>query len=214
MAEFKQKLFGYFKGITWSIVAATCIIFALGFVSAIAVRFVLVERKETHFHANFGVFINGEREKFDSFTFYEEIAACADSEDSPKGRVHMHDQISHVVHVHDKAVTWGNFFENLGYVVSDKVVVADSGTYLPGEGKQIKFILNGKEEFNIANRVIESEDTLLVSYGTARTTDISAEYAQIQQDADEYNQKPDPSACKGGADEPFEDRLKRTLGID
>jgi hypothetical protein len=189
------------------------ILFLSGAVFAFALRFVLVERVETHYHANFAVYVNGTREPFDSFTFYEEIASCSDGKNNPKARVHMHDQISHVVHVHDTAVTWGHLFESLSYGLSRKALVTDAGVFIDGvDGKELTFILNGKPVNDATGMVINSEDVLLVDYGDSSEGQLQVRYDEITKDADEYNKKPDPSACKGGQDEPLKDRFLRTLG--
>lgn len=189
-------------------------VFILGGLFAFSLRFVLVERVETHYHANFAVYVNGTREPFDSFTFYEEIASCSDGKNSPRSRVHMHDQIPHVVHVHDPAVTWGHLFENLSYSLSRKALVTDAGVFVDGvDGKELTFVLNGTTVNDVSNMVIGSEDVLLVDYGASSEGQLKIRYEEIIKDADEYNKKPDPSACKGGKDEPFNDRVLRTLGI-
>jgi hypothetical protein len=84
--------------------------FVLGAISLVAIRFVTLKNNEVHYHANFAVFVRGERYSFDNFTFYEEVAACGGNGiDSPNIRVHMHDSIDHVAHVHDNGVAWGHF---------------------------------------------------------------------------------------------------------
>jgi hypothetical protein len=190
-------------------------LFVLGGLFVFALRFVLVERVETHYHANFAVFVNGTREQFDSFTFYEEIASCSDGKDNPKARVHMHDSISHVVHVHDTAVTWGHLFEVLSFGLHRKALITDDGVFVDGvDGKKLTFILNGEVISDGSNRVINSEDVLLVDYGDSSEGQLKVRYDEITKDADEYNRKPDPSACKGGKDEPFRERFQRTLGFN
>lgn len=210
-SRFKQTMHGLSKR---SLLGGV-LLFLLGAVFVFALRFVLVERVETHYHANFAVFVNGTREEFDSFTFYEEIASCSDGKDNPKARVHMHDSIPHVVHVHDKAVTWGHFFEVISFGLHRKALITDDGVFVDGaEGKKLTFVLNGEQISDGSTRVIGSEDVLLVDYGDSSEGQLKVRYDEITKDADEYNQKPDPSACKGGKDEPFRERFLRTLGLD
>lgn len=189
--------------------------FLFGAFSAFCVRFVLVQKHDTHYHANFALFVNGERDEFKNFTFYEEIAACSSEQlNDPHTRVHMHDSISHVVHVHDKAATWGAFFANLGYTLGNAVLVTNSGVFVDGQGGELSFRLNGETVSTIANEVIESEDVLLIEYGSDNVAALDAHYNKIVQDADDYNKRTDPSACTGGKTETFGDRFKRTLGIN
>lgn len=188
----------------------------IGVLFAITLRFIFIPSNTVHHHANFALYVDGQRDLFENFTFYEEIAACSSEDHSnPKSRVHMHNQENSMVHVHDGGVTWGHFFANLGYTLGNSVLVTDDGNYIDGEnGKSLKFILDGTEVSSIANAVIASDDRLLISYGDEDLTTLLGRYNSIPDNADEYNQKPDPSSCSGGGNESLKDRFTRTLGID
>lgn len=188
--------------------------FILGVISIIAVRFLTLENKEVHYHANFAVFVEGERIAFDNFIYYEEIAACGGNGlDSPRIRVHMHENIGHVAHVHDNGVTWGHFFSNLGFVNGDSVFITDKETYIEDEATNITFILNGEEVDKTSNRTIGDKDVLLVSIGDAKQEELQKQYEQIERDADFYNQNDDPSACSGSTPFTVGERLKQAIGI-
>ena len=190
--------------------------FLLGAITIIAIRFVTLVDKEVHYHANFAVFVDDERFVFDNFTYYEEVAACGGNGlDSPKIRVHMHDNIGHVAHVHDNGVTWGHFFSNLGFVNGDTVFKTAEGTYVEDENTEITFILNGEEVETTANRTIGDEDVLLISVNTSEISEekLQEQYDQIEQDADFYNQNDDPSACSGGKPFTVGERFKQAIGI-
>lgn len=188
--------------------------FLLGALTLVVIRFLTLEDKEVHYHANFAVFVEGERFAFDNFTYYEEVAACGGNGiDSPKIRVHMHDNVGHVAHVHDNGVSWGHFFANLGFVNGDTVFKTANETYVEDENTEISFILNGEEVGTTANRTIGDEDVLLVSIGEASAEELQNQYDQIERDADFYNQNDDPSACSGGTPFSVGERLKRAIGI-
>ncbi len=189
--------------------------FFLGAFWIIAIRFVTVEKKEVHYHANFAVFVDGERLPFDNFLFYEEVQSCGGDEvNNPKIRVHMHDQKNYLLHVHDNGATWGHFFANLGMTAGDTLFKTDKETFVESaDDVQIRYELNGNEVQTIANRTISSEDTLLVSIGTPTDEDLQDQYTQITRDAAEYNKKNDPSSCSGGKPFTFTERLKEALGI-
>lgn len=209
------QLYGRIIALPKKLVVFAAIVFLAGAFTAFAARFILVDKSDVHYHANFAVYVDGVREPFESLTFYEEIAACSDSHNNPKGRVHMHDKISHVVHVHDDAVTWGQFFENISYSISRESLLTDKGLLVDGQNnKTLTYVLNGKKITNPANTVINSEDVLLVDYSRSTAKEIDDRYAAITKDAAEYNKRDDPSACQGGADEPFMDRVLRTLGVE
>jgi hypothetical protein len=185
----------------------------LGFIGFASIRLLGVPHDETHYHANFALYINGIRDEFKNFTFYEEVAACTGTNVfSPKSRTHMHDQNSHLIHVHDGGVTWGNFFENLGYTLGDTLVKTDKGLYVQGQdGNTLTFWLNGEPQTHIANTIIQSKDALLISYGTADKTTLQKQYDSIEKDAAEWNVKKDPNACSGGESNTFWHRVQRAV---
>jgi hypothetical protein len=184
----------------------------LGAFWLIAIRFVLLEKQEVHYHANFAVFVDGERLPFDRFTFYEEIESCGGPDvNNPKIRAHMHDQVNHVVHVHDNGASWGHFFANLSFTNGDSVFRTDSATYVEDDDTQIRFLLNNNEVDTTANRAIGDEDVLLVSIGNPTDEDLRNQYDQISQDAAIYNEKDDPSSCSGGKPFTTSERLRTAL---
>lgn len=190
--------------------------FIMGAVTLIAVRFVTVKPNDAHYHANFAVFVDGERLPLDNFTYYEEVAACSsDDHNNPKSRVHMHEMESHLVHVHDSGATWGHFFANLGMTAGDTLFKTDKDTFVETKGKVvIRYLLNGEEVDTIANRSINSVDSLLVSIGNPSDDDIRNQYSQIEQDAEEHNEENDPLTCSGGSTYSFMDRLKIAVGLE
>jgi hypothetical protein len=125
----------------------------------------------------------------------------------------MHDNINHIVHVHDENVTWGAFFANLGYGLADDALQTDDGVLVDGQNdKQLHFILNGEDVDSVANRVVGDEDVLLVSYGP-ENVDLDLEYNQIRKDAGEYNSTPDPATCAGQEPLDFSTRIKRAFDL-
>lgn len=194
------------------------LIFVLGFMSAVAVRFILVDRHETHYHANFALYINGQKEDFNNFNYYEEISSCSSADHgSPKSRVHMHNKENSVIHVHDDGVTWSHFFNNLGFTLSDKALITKDKIYIPEEttdsSAKLRFILNGKLVNFVSNETIKSKDALLIDYSKDTDEELQKRYEAIIKNAQEYNSKQDPNTCAGGGTEKFSDRLKRTLGV-
>ncbi len=188
------------------------IAFIIGAFWLLALRFVLYTRESTHYHANFAVFIEEQRLPFDSPFYYEEVQSCGgDDLNNPKIRAHMHDQVNHIVHVHDEAATWGHFFANVGMTDGDTVFRYDGVVYVEDEDTQIRFILNGDEVETTANRTIRSEDTLLISVGSPTREKLDEQYAEISQDAGEYNQRADPSACTGSKELTLSERLETAV---
>jgi hypothetical protein len=189
--------------------------FLLGLVWLVALRFFTYESTDVHYHANFALYVNGVQDQFDNFTFYEEVQSCGSDElDNPKTRVHLHDNIGYVTHVHDNGATWGHLFANLGYTLGDSLVKNDEGVYIDDQaGNQLTFWLNGEEVSSAANRTIGSEDVLLISYGQEDEATMRQRYDAIVKDAAEYNTKNDPSACAGTKPVTFWQRLKLAIGL-
>lgn len=189
--------------------------FVIGAVWLGAIRFALTEDKTVHYHANFALYINGQRDELKSFTFYEEVASCnANDKNNPKNLVHLHDQKAHLVHIHAEGMTWGALFQNLGYVLGDEVIRTDSGTYTDGmDGNNITFWINGKEASTMANKVIHDKDTLLINYGNDDENTIKQRYEAIPRDAEAANNTADPAACGGGEKWDFKTRLLTSLGL-
>jgi hypothetical protein len=188
--------------------------FLLGAFWLVAVRFASFQDTRTHYHANFALYVNGQRDEFKSSTFYEETQSCSADEIGPKQRVHLHDQKGHVVHVHDEGSTWGHLFANLGYGLTNKSMQTDTGVFVDGQnGSGLTFILNGQTVESVANEIIRSEDVLLISYGGDDAAVLQSRYDQIARDAAEYNQTSDPSSCSGSKPITFTERLKKSIGI-
>ena len=189
--------------------------FLFGVFLLVALRFITYKDTSLHYHANFAVFVDNERLALDNFTFYEEVQSCSsDNAGNPRTRVHMHDQVNNIAHVHDSGATWGHFFANIGMTAGDTLFKTDKQTYVEGQNNvNIRYLLNDKEVQTIANRTIESEDTLLISIGNPTDKKLQEQYSQINSNAKEYNQKPDPSSCSGGQPEGFWPRLKQAFGF-
>jgi hypothetical protein len=219
LSSAKLKVMDKFRQLTRKqlLIFATIIGFVLGVVSFISYRVAAYKsHEEVHYHADFALYIDGQRDEFKSFTFYEEVEACGlHGEDDTKGRAHMHGQVNHIVHVHANAVTWGHFFANLGYTLGDKVVSNDDGVYADEQGgKKLSFILNGEETDNIANVVMKNEDVLLISYGDEDKQTIKKRFEDMPRGAKEANESTDPGACGASEEITLGDRFKKAFGIE
>ncbi len=192
----------------------------IGFVAGIlwfgTLRFLLVHPSETHYHSNFAVYINGQREDFKSFAYYEEIAACTTAyADNVKGRVHMHGDVNDVIHVHDKRVMYQDFFENLGWSIGPDYIHTDTTLYPNNDTLTVKYVLNGEQIERVDSKVIGDKDRLLISYGS-KDEDINAQFKTVGKNAVHVDEKQDPASCSGlnGPDEAsFSNRIKRAIGI-
>ncbi len=185
----------------------------LGVVVILGIRFFTYNPAHTHYHANFQVYINGKRELFKDSTYYEDVAACSAYDNiTPAERAHMHDEVNDVIHVHDHAVTWGQFFENIGWFVGDDFVKTKDGTlYVANGNEKLHIMLNGQDYTDltpITDMTIGDQDKLLISFGDLSDSTIKTEYNGIKNNAKKSDETKDPASCSGDIKPSTTDRLK------
>ncbi len=192
--------------------------FLLGAMWLVALRAALNQNDAVHYHANFGLFIDGKQDMFDNFTYYEEVQVCRvvdeKNAENPKARAHLHQPNNHAVHVHDRAVTWSDFFVNLGYGLSNKSIATRDAVYVDGQdGKKLTFLLNGQPVTTIADKVIGNEDMLLISYGADDQKTLQAQSDKIPKDAETVNSGTDPAGCGGAEKLSLSSRIKHAFNL-
>lgn len=184
----------------------------LGALLILGIRYLTFHKEETHYHANFAVYLEGKQEDFKSPQYYQEVKIC-DLHDkmTPPARTHMHNEESGIIHVHDEAVTWGQFFENLGWYVGPDFIRTTDKMYTADDMNKLNIVLNGDNLTGlstITNEVIGDQDRLLVSFGDIDKTTLSTEYKSVPNNAGEYNHKNDPASCGGTHEATPAERLK------
>lgn len=156
-----------------------------------------------HYHANFALFINWKKFDFAKDKYMEPVASCRTSWDIiPTERVHLHEINANqnngdTIHIHHGWVSWGHFFANVRILFSDKYLLLDNQTLLKTDDKNsLTFILNWKIVPNPFNRMINSEDRLLINYWSQTKDFLLKEiFPKVKNDAWEYNTKYDPASC-------------------
>lgn len=188
---------------------------ALGILGLGAARFAATPwEDEIHYHANWAVFLDGERLDLSADWYMEDVSACvAGGEVLPTQRVHMHNNDHDVVHVHHEGVTWGHLLTNLGIVLGDDFLVLDDGRrFEEGAGRTLKFVVNGFPVGEIENRLIESGDRLVVSFGPESVEEVEErQLSRVGDDAEAYNERQDPAGCSGASEPGFGERLRRAF---
>ena len=192
-------------------IGVVCLV--LGAAVVLGIRFATYKSDDVHYHANFALYINGNREEFQGAQYYSEAAMCeASTVVTPISRAHMHDNVNNVVHVEDHAVTWGQFFTNLGWTLGPNALIAPDGTaYIASGDQKLHIMLNGQDYTglgNMANTVIKDQDKLLVSFGDESSATVNQEYNAIPSTARHYDTTQDPSSCSGHVESMFHQRLK------
>jgi hypothetical protein len=193
---------------TWIIVVTA---FLIGVITVLSIRFFTYHvPKSTHYHANFALYINGQREEFKDPFYYKEVATSCNTTDglTPDKRVHMHDNINNLVHVHDEAVSWSNFFQNIGWVVDPRLIRSLDNLYVPDDQNKITFLLNGQKVDSAMRNIIGDEDKLLIDFGNTSEQDLQKEYKSIPATAHKYDITTDPASCSGDKKTTLSDRFK------
>ena len=195
----------------------------LGILALAAFRFATVAPPAvTHHHANWAVFVNGERLDLTDERFMQDVAACRADPGAirPVDRIHMHDGNADVVHVHHPASTWGHLLTNLGMALGeDFLFTADGERYfagdtIPGEGRaSLVFVRNGIQLPSLHGEAVRSEDRVVIAYGVQTSEEVVGElFPQVADDAAEHNERADPGACMGSHEpEGLGARLRRAF---
>lgn len=166
-------------------------------------RFAFVQPPQgVHHHANFAVFVDGERLDLSGARYMEDVAACAADPNAvrPQDRAHLHNDEGGVVHVHHGGATWGHLFANLGFGFGDGHLILDDGRrFFDGEeGRTFELVVNGREVLELANRPIRSLDRVLVSIGPETLEEVMAQqFPRVPNDAAHFNEVSDPAGCAG-----------------
>jgi hypothetical protein len=190
--------------------------FILGITVLAGLHFIkTVQPHNAHYHANFAVYINGQRYDFSQSKYMEEVAGCNVSKDvQPKQRAHMHNNVGDLVHVHDQGVTWGHFFTNIGWNVGKDYLVPDSGDILKTEGDlKLTYFLNDAIVTNVSNVLIKSEDVLLINFSSESDDVVRARFTDINRTAHEANSAHDPATCGSAVDNSILSRIKKSLAM-
>lgn len=168
-----------------------------------------------HHHANWALVLDGERVDLTSAEYMEDVAACrADAAlVAPEERAHMHANDHDAVHVHANGVTWGHFLANIGYALNARHLVTDAGRVVADSaGHTLKFVVNREPVRALHNRLIRSEDRVLISYGPETVDEVvRTQFPRVASTAARLNALPDPATCSGPTAEPFGDRLRRAF---
>lgn len=195
----------------WPFIVGGAIIGAL---IVLVIRFATYQLPDqTHYHANFAVFLNGQRFTFKDPKYYQEVSICSASTKltTPLQRTHMHDEENSVVHVHDHVVTWGQFFNNLGWYIGPDFIETDDGTMYRASGDdKLHIVINGQDYTDlqaVTNMVIGDQSKLLVSFGNVSDKTLKQEYDTIQNKAKHADETADPSSCSGNEAVTVSDRL-------
>jgi hypothetical protein len=169
-------------------------------------------RVPTHIHADFALYIRGERFDFNRPEF------ITGDEQQVSGNVHIHDPRYDVAHIHTTLTKWDEFFSSLGFSLTDPSFPGVEGgnvfMTLPGGVKLCnndtdtwKFIANGVPVDGLSNVIIGDLSRVLFSYGPETIEQVMADqFPQVTNQAcipselclDRVDPNDPPEECSGG----------------
>lgn len=140
---------------------------------------------QVHVHSDFIVYLNGE-----TFDFSDERYMTSSVQEL-HAHVHLHDGDDKVIHRHDHGVTLDEFFDSLGFTLTDECIMADTGEqYCTNEREDLALALfvNGERVWDIDGYVNQEEDRILLYYGLLDDTEtLEALKAQITDNSCYYS---------------------------
>jgi hypothetical protein len=107
---------------------------------------------EIHLHAGFQLYINDELVDFaqNKYMYFLPCGIPSTEYKNLNDRVHLHDKVGDVVHVHSAGIKWKDLFEAIEYDLP-KI-------------ENVKFIKDGKEVDNIYEQEIVNNESIIIVY--------------------------------------------------
>lgn len=145
--------------------------------------------KKYHVHADFAVMVNGNKIDFSDPKYMTSTDVC--SLDYQTRHTHLHNENGSVLHIHKRGQTVGDFFNTVGFVLTDTSIQTDTGIfYENNDNGSWRFFVNGKEKLSIKNYIINDLDQILISYGdNSKQARLSEELANVGTEACIYSEK-------------------------
>lgn len=155
-------------------------------------------QEEYHAHADFAVFINGEKLNFSQKQFMHE-EACGkpgethaidlNSEEGRKEAAHLHDLNGNVMHLHHENATLAIFFKNAGFTLTRNCLETPQGKYCNTESRKLKVFDDGLQVQDLEKFVPKDAGKILVTYGSESAGEVRAQNEQLTSQACIYSGK-------------------------
>jgi hypothetical protein len=145
-------------------------------------------RQPIHEHADFAVFIRGERLDFSNDRY------ISTEERELSENIHIHNPRHTVVHIHREQTTWDEFFRSLGFELNDPSLptitpettclkMPDGTRYCASATETFKFYVNGVKVDGIANHNISDLDRVLLSFGSETEEEVLRQFDEVTDEA-------------------------------
>lgn len=166
-----------------------------------------VSQQEYHVHADFAVFVNGQKLNFTQQK-YMTLETCGNPNEEKehanadlttlagmKTVVHLHDLNGNVIHFHNANATLAMFFKTIGFDLTPTCFADDQGTqHCNSNDRKLRVFVNDAEITDFVNYKPRDLDKILVAYGQDSDAIIRDQFASVTNEACIYSEKcPVPS---------------------
>ena len=168
-----------------------------------------------HTHADFAVYIEGEKLDFSDPKYMSSPPAKTESSgvgrafahgDEDDGHIlperkylHLHDVTDPVIHAHKPGLTIGEFFASIGFLMTEQCFTLDTEVMVcPEEGKKWQMFVNANEQPFDPSYSFKDMDKILLTYG-ASAEDVKMQLEAMTDDACKYSK-----TCPWKGDPPTE----------
>lgn len=152
---------------------------------------------EVHVHSDFIVFLDGSELDLSDDKYMS--AANQVLHDS----IHIHDNDDRILHRHAENITLADFFESLGFILTDTCFTTDAGEeYCSDEDNELILLVNGERVEQPSKYINQDNDRFLLYYGDEKDqATIDTQFARITDEACIYSLTcpergtPPPESC-------------------
>ncbi|MBP7846110.1 MAG: hypothetical protein KA007_01595 [Candidatus Pacebacteria bacterium] len=176
----------------------------------------------THIHANFGVFVSGQKLDF-SGEKYMHVKPCFSNYHTQKHfgeRVHLHDGIGDVAHIHDSGVVWGDLMLYLGVKTTSNGIEFDEKLHAFGKQDKLSYYINGKSVNDFELTEINNNDSLIIILDNENLSDFTVSKEKFNQlssllsnRSEELNSLSLAEACGGAYEMGFWEKVAKVWGF-
>lgn len=149
-----------------------------------------------HVHSDVLVYIEGEQFDFTEEKYQSSI------ENILHKNYHFHDNDDNVIHRHAAGLTLPEFFDSLGFTLTDDCLTTDQGQeYCTQSDGVLRLYVDGEIQEDVTNYIPQEEDRILVYYGAPDDPAVDTYLNEISDDACYYSGTcpergtPPPESC-------------------
>ena len=141
------------------------------------------EPKPTHIHADFAVYVNGQRISFNVSEYHEKNDLTHIHLGNPEG--------DKTIHIHSTGITFGHFLRSLGMSLNSECFAMQSERFCNSPNASLKFYVNGENNPEYGDYYMHDLDKLLISYGNDGPEQIMTQISSVTDYSKLYSENPE-----------------------